>query len=240
MNTKMLLRLIAASTLLTSCDDGYIQEEVQHWSEGKTVTVEGRISGLDSWPDKYSVALAGFDGTNRYAVISKVVSPTGVGPDGHFRISMSGISDNVTQVEVCVINRLRQRVITLTSMPLEAEGRTTEMQVGELDAEMYHLIQSQFFDVSCTACHGASTFSAAGLNLTEGNSYSHLVNVESAKVPGMLLVAPGDAEASVLHQVLNTDLTATWRQNHSDMLNKERTAPLLSLIDDWITHEKKE
>ena len=56
----------------------------------------------------------------------------------------------------------------------------------------------------------------------------------------MLLVAPGDAEASVLHQVLNTDLTATWRQNHSDMLNKERTAPLLSLIDDWIMHEKNE
>ena len=226
--------------LLAGCDDGYIQEQVPQWTEGKTVAVEGRICGLETWPDKYDIALAGFDDTDRYAIISKVVSLNSLEPDGHFRMTLSGVPGEVTQVELCVINRLRQRVVTLKSMPLGQDSRESEMQVGDVDAGMYNLIQTQFFDVNCTACHGASTFSAAGLNLTAGQSYGHLVNVESAKVPGSLLVAPGDAEASVLNQVLNTDLTATWRQNHGDMLNKERTAPLLTLIDDWIANEKTE
>jgi hypothetical protein len=50
-------------------------------------------------------------------------------------------------------------------------------------------------------------------------------------VEGGTLVKPGDAEGSVLPQVLGSQLTATWGYDHSkEVLN----SLVLDLIDSWI------
>lgn len=219
---------------LASCDDGPIYEKSQGTTDGKTARMEGTLTGLATWPSKYNVAIAGFSDEDKYAVISKVITSANIDEDGHVDITLSGIPDEVKTVELCVINRLRQRVVTLHSEDA-ADGHIA-FDVGTVDVGMYAAIQKHLFDTSCTACHGASTFAAAGLNLTEGKSYDQMVNRASSKVAGLDIVTPGDAEGSVLHQVLNTDLSATWHQNHSDMLNKERQAEVLTMLDDWINN----
>ena len=46
---------------LMSCDDGKIYEEsVVIASEGRVLSMSGRITGIDSWPDGYSIVVAGF------------------------------------------------------------------------------------------------------------------------------------------------------------------------------------
>ena len=69
-------------------------------------------------------------------------------------------------------------------------------------------IQEEVFNKSCATadCHGSSTFPAGGLDLTEGNAYSNLVNVASISGPGgMPRVDPGAAENSWLIKRLEAD-----------------------------------
>lgn len=57
---------------------------------------------------------------------------------------MTGVSDKVTTIELCVINRLRKRVISFRSMDdLTAVDDTILMDVGTVDAGMYHGIQEK-------------------------------------------------------------------------------------------------
>ncbi len=210
---------------LTACDDGPVYENTtsETGDDNRTATVEGTFIGWDGWTDGYSVVLAGFEDDNDYAVISKPVTASEGG------LTLSQIPESVTTVALCVINRLRQRVATFEEM--EFTQQTATMNVGTLNVGMYHCIQQSVFNTTCAHCHGGSNFAAAGLNLTEGKSYDALVNHASKKVEGGTLVKPGDAEGSVLPQVLGSQLTATWGYDHSkEVLN----SLVLDLIDSWI------
>lgn len=45
------------------------------------------------------------------------------------------------------------------------------------------------------------------------------------------MVKPGEASASFLHKVLNTDVSKGWRIDHSDL---GLMPALLTMIDNWI------
>jgi hypothetical protein len=186
------------------------------------VTLEGTLSGWDGWSDGMSVVLAGFEDDNDYAVISKPVTTA----EG---LTLSQIPESVTSVELCVINRLRQRVATFKE--IDFTQQTATISVGTLNVSMYSCIQQSVFNTTCAHCHGGSNFAAAGLNLTEGKSYDCLVNHASRKVDGGTLVIPGNAAGSVLPQVLGSSLTSTWGYDHS---KEVLDANVLSLIDSWI------
>ena len=231
--------LLGLALCLAACDDGPIHE-AEHVAEGgKVVKVEGTLTGLDSWPDDYDVSLAGFtdnsaDEWSPYATISKVITADA---NGHVSMSLSGIGGSIETVQVCVLNRLRQRIMTFTSRNIANEKGTDTIRIdlGTVNTSMLNAVQQSVFNASCTACHGGNGRSAAGLDLTEGHSYAALVGQQSVKVKDHKRVQPGDVGGSVLHQVLNTNVSAEWHQNHADMLNKERAAHLLTLIDNWIS-----
>jgi hypothetical protein len=64
---------------------------------------------------------------------------------------------------------------------------------------MFSNIQTQVFDQSCSksGCHlGANP--AANLDLSSGNSYNNLVNIQSSEIPSLLRVKPGDTDSSYL------------------------------------------
>ena len=150
---------------------------------------------------------------------------------------INGISDRTT-IELCVINKLRKRVISFQSMDdLTAVDDTILMDVGTVNVGMYHGIQEKVFNTTCAHCHGGSSSAAANLYLTEGKSYEALVNRPSKKVDGMLLVKPGSAQESVLHTLLNTTISSTWGYDHSKEIV---SSPILTLIDDWINNGAQE
>ena len=197
---------------ITSCDDGRIYEKTETLSEeGRTLKMSGKINGISKWPDGYSVVVAGFSDESEYAVVT---------------------------IELCVINKLRKRVISFQSMDdLTAVDDTILMDVGTVNVGMYHGIQEKVFNTTCAHCHGGSSSAAANLYLTEGKSYEALVNRPSKKVDGMLLVKPGSAQESVLHTLLNTTISSTWGYDHSKEIV---SSPILTLIDDWINNGAQE
>lgn len=239
---KSILSLLSLSLLflLASCDDGPIHNETSATTGGKVVKVEGTVTGLTTWSERYDVSVAGFtsDAANEtmpYANISKVMT---VDENGHASIVLSNIGSSVTDIEICALNRLRQRIVTFTSMDISNEpaGDTIRFDIGTIDASMLAGIQTGIFNASCTACHGANGRAAANLNLTAGNSYASLVNHASTQLPDLMRVKPGSADSSVVWQVIYGDASASWPMNHADMLNKDRASGLLLMLQDWINN----
>ena len=221
---------------LSACDDGRLyEEEIPMSTEGRTVNLKARLTGIKTWPQSsFYVAIAGFNNESDYALISKTVPAPSV-EGGEVTITLSGIKEEVTSVELCVISRLRQRVLsyyTISSAEL-ATGNEINVDAGTLNVGMFPTIQERVFNTTCVNCHGAATSAAAGLYLTEGRSHAAMVGVPSKKIEGLNIVEPGKANESVLYQALATDISIekSWRYNHTaEVVNDD----MLALIRTWI------
>ena len=75
-------------------------------------------------------------------------------------------------------------------------GPTVEIAAPSGLSPTLSSIQTEIFNPSCFECHGDQA-AQAGLDLTEGESFSNLVNVQSVQVT-LDLVEPNDAENSYL------------------------------------------
>lgn len=223
--------VVSLLCLATACDDGPIYDDVSPSQRtGATVKLVGKVSGIDTWPDYYTVALAGFTANSNYASISKALPS--VAPDSSVQVVLSGIQADVERVELCVIDRLRERVFTIAdTVCASAAPDTLVFDVGTASASMYQAVQSRVFSTTCAHCHGGADRVAAGLNLTEGVSYSAIVGVQSRKADTLSIVEPGNANRSLLYLMLSTPLSETWHYDHS----REVISPdVLSLIGKWI------
>lgn len=219
--------------VLFSCDDGRIYEEaVVIPEEGRVVKLTGQLTGAENWSSGYSVVVAGFDETKDYAIITKAV------PASECReVVLSGINEEVTRIELCVVNRLRKRILSYETFDCPVTADTIRLDAGTVDVGMYATLQIRLFNTTCANCHGASTNAAAGLYLTEGKSYNALVNQPSGKVTDKLLVNPGNADESVLYQALATNISATWNYDHTKEVLSDSW---LDVLEDWIDDGAKE
>lgn len=233
MRCSISLVLLMAVALL-SCDDGRIYDEGGSSvdSEGLTVSMRGVVSGCSDYEclPQYSVALAAFRDGDDFVVSSK---PVGDGADD---VMLSNIPLDVNTVEVCLIDRLRKRVMTFaTADASDASANTLVFNIGELDVAMYPAIQREVFSSSCTQCHGATGHAAASLDLRPEASYDALVNASSSVVAGETRVVPGDADTSVLWQAVATDVSASWAFNHANLLTDSKK----DFIKNWINNGAK-
>ena len=178
--------------------------------------------------------MAGFSDESEYAVVTKTI-PVPATEGEEIKVTMTGISDEVSTVELCAIDKLRRRIISFQSMDdLTTDDDTLRMNTGIVNVSMYSAIQQNVFNKGCIGCHGIATSAAAGLTLLEGNSYQNLVGHSSTVATGLLRVKAGSAEESVLHQILHT---TGWKTDHSNMITEPHT---LTLIDDWIDNGAQE
>lgn len=226
---RMFLKVFVAAVAFVnlSCDDGRIYEEYVSVPEtGRVVKVTGMLSGAADWSAGYSVVVAGFNDEKDYAIITKSVPAADCS-----EIVISGISDDVTRIELCVVNRLRKRIVTYRSYECPFTADTIRLDAGTINLGMFSTLQNQLFNTTCANCHGASTHAAAGLFLTEGRSYGAIINKPSAKVEGCLLVLPGNADESVLYQTLATKISETWNYDHTKEILSD---DMLEVMEDWI------
>ena len=232
LNILKLAFAIAATVIATGCDDGKIYPSDTDLSgdNGISVVMTGTISGVgNSYDSGYTLALAAFKEGNEFAVVSKTVG------DGSEAIELTNVSPSVSSIELCVINSLRKRIMTLASMALEgAPGDRVNFDVGDVDASPFSVINREIFSTTCVQCHGATGHAAAGLDLQPDLAYRMLVGVPSGVVEGEMRVKPGDANASVLWQAVATDVSSTWSFHHNNLLTPEQAG----FIENWINTSK--
>ena len=75
--------------------------------------------------------------------------------------------------------------------------------VGGCGPPTLSTVQEQVFTPSCAnaACHGGDT-PQLGLDLSEGNAYASLVNVDAVAVDGAVRLVPGNPEDSLVFRVV--------------------------------------
>lgn len=219
--------LLALLALAASCDDGRLYtDRLILPEEGRVVKLTATLDGLDTWTDGYSIVLAGFEEGSDYTVIAKSVQAA---DDGTVDITMSGVAEEVTTLEVCAINRIRKRVATYYELDCSTlADDTIRIDAGRLDVGMFATIQQDIFDRTCTGCHGEGRW----LDLSAGASHATLVGQPSTVFEGRTRVLPGNAAESVLYTILTTGESADLGTDHQTQftLSEEQFA----LIADWI------
>lgn len=216
---------------LSSCDEGRIYNDSIILAEegGGTVHFSGNVTGADTWSQGYTLALAGFEDGNDYALISKNIDISA--SDGVCNVTLSGIPADVTTIELCAIDRLRRRVATFLSADYNVQSPTLQISAEMVDMSMSAAIQTEIFNTTCVQCHGGNGYAAAGLNLLAGNSFPNLISVPSRKIAGINRVTPGRSAESELFLILDTDISADWNYDHSvEVVRQEK----LDLIRNWI------
>ena len=232
---------------LVSCDSGDIEEQSYTITDkGHTVKLTAVLSGIDTWESKYSISLAGFSTGDNYAQVVRSLPNTT--PDGtRVEMILSNIGDNINTVELAITNRLRERIITLARVNLEDytnKKDTIYMDLGVTDVSKFGALQLGLFNMACIQCHGGNGGAgAAGLNLTEGRSFANLVNVPSSRKEGMMRVVGGNAQESLLHQMMAESGENLLHVNHTEILSnqfRENLNEVRQLIDEWIGELKVE
>ena len=227
---SFILGVCTLSLGLVSCDEGRIyNDETVQTEDGGTVRFTGSISGASTWSQGYTLALAGFEDGNDYALISKNIETAGT--DGKYDITLSGIPGEVTTVELCAIDRLRRRVATFLSAEYSPQGCILQSDAEVIDMSMSAAIQTEIFNTTCIQCHGGTGHAAAGLDLRAGNSFGSLIGIPARKITGTDRVSPGKSGESELFLILDSDISADWNYDHSvEVVRQEK----LDLIRNWI------
>lgn len=225
MRFKWVLPLLS----LCSCDEGRLWPEEVSESAVGGLTAHVEITdaiGADRWFSGYSLAIAGFAPGSEYALISKNIMTDS---EGTASVVLMGIPSEVETIEICVVDRLRRRVATFESVHVTSTDVTIRSEGVDFSPEK--AIQTEVFNTTCINCHGGASFSAAGLNLTQGHSFVELIGVQSVKNPQMSRVEPGQPERSMLYLILTGDASKEWNYDHSvEITASER----LDLIKNWI------
>lgn len=218
-------------TQLTGCDDGRIYPEKTTVTErdGRVTKITGTISGQSTWTDGYEVVLAAFNDGSNYALTAKNIPA-----DNHVSMTMNAIPHEAKTVELCVINRLRQRVATIKKVEINSADDVRDtiiINAGTVDTGMLTVIQDNVLTPRCATCHGGSSTAAAGIHLTTGNTYGAIVGKPSHRVKEKNIVEPGMSTESVLYMMLNTTLSSSWGYDHS---NADLSDEWKKIITKWI------
>ena len=238
---KRLSHFLLCTILFVSCDSGDIEEQaISIEDKGYTVKLTAVLSGIDSWESKYSVSLAGFTTGDNYAQVVRAI-PNTTQDSTRIELVLSNIGDEINTVELAITNRLRERIITIARVNLDDytnQKDTIHMDLGLTDVSRFGALQKGLFNMACIQCHGGNGGAgAASLNLTEGKSYANLVNVASTRKEGMMRVVSGNAQESLIHQMMADGGENLLHVNHTEILSnqfRENLNEVRQLIDDWI------
>lgn len=231
--------ILLGSAVLSSCDEGDIPEKAPVLdADGRAAKVTADVTGLDSWPSTYTIAVAAFAENNQYASFVKDLKAS-TATDGTY--TFYNIPEGVKTLEICAVNSLRRRIATFAQMDISEISDTIRFDAGQVNVGMFQALQDNIFTARCAACHGGgSGAAAANLHLGVGRSYADLVGVASTVSPTELRVEAGNADSSVLYKVLATDFSDSWSRPHSNFLSTDEDQYKLRMLRDWINNGAKE
>lgn len=237
------LTLLTASLLLSAaCDSGDIHEQVPDvGGEGIAIRMTGRLTGAQSWSDRYQVVLAAFSDGSDYSLVQKDI-PSAVGEGDSVHLVLGNVPSSASKVELCVVDRVRERIavfreLKLTPAMFARKADTVKFEVGHPDVGMYGVVEHHLFDNLCGKCHGNNGHAAADMDLRVGHAAAATVGVPSTLDASRRRIVPGDADNSWLVRVLTEgNENLTHYKDHTLILNNERDNKYFGLLKDWINH----
>ncbi|NOS99539.1 MAG: hypothetical protein HOP29_02810 [Phycisphaerales bacterium] len=113
--------------------------------------------------------------------------------------------------------------------PANLPGQAT----GEVVSYADHI--QPMLTAKCVSCHqegGLADLVGIALRATPGEAHDSMVNQPSVQDPTLMLIVPGDAEASLIYQKVSSDSPPVGMRMPS--LGAPLTSDELALLRDWI------
>ena len=195
MNKILILLCSCVAVLLSACDSGNIEEETSTAArEGLSIRLTGRLRGADTWSDRYQLVLAAFAPGSDYTLVQKEI-PSQLLDGDSVNFVLGGIPAEAEKVQLCVVDRVRERVATFADFKLNAKmfertRDTLRFEVGRANVGMYSVVEEQLFDNLCSKCHGNNGRDAAAMDLRKGHAYASTVGVASRLNPAAQRIVP--------------------------------------------------
>ncbi len=143
-------------------------------------------------------------------------------------LSLTQVPDDTRQVVLALVDQDNQIIYPFFEKEINSSSDRVDLGAVTVNLIAYDRVQKQLFNQSCLDCHSGGNLSR-GLNLGEGQSYRAIVNVES-KVPGMLIVKPGDAEGSLMVKQLTDYDTGSFHTTLTTLKDND-----ITLLKAWIS-----
>ena len=120
--------------------------------------------------------------------------------------------------------------ITILLFGCSEESTTEPTPTTTAPSAKLNDIQSKVFNTSCalSGCHGSAN-NQANLLLTEGNSFTNLVNVQSFLFPQFTRVQPNNSANSLLIKILKGEVSPRMPLNKAPL-----SAAVIDSIAKWI------
>lgn len=211
--------------VFTACDSGDIYAEETKKND-KTITAQITLKGIKALPEENKLVLAAYYADEVVPVITQAI--TAGSENETVTVTLNYVPDDATRVTISVLNKTWREIYTYYDGKVP-EGKTVSIPAQTINLLTYNRLQQQLFS-QCVQCHGGSTSAAAGLYLTEGNSYTNLVShpaVNSDKGR----VTPGFISQSFLVDVLEGNATLRYTHTNISSLKDEDIALLKAWIE---------
>lgn len=223
--------------LLSGCDDGKIYPD-DSIDAGRTVTIQVSFTGVRAYPDYNMLTFAAFGEDAHEPLLTQRLSRPTEGRVEEY--TLMGLPEETKAVGIALVSRGQTLIYKYCSVDIDTSVKETILPKTTVNLATYDRIQEQVFDAHCIACHGKSSGQPAGnLFLTEGKSYSALVNVKAgAPVANEKpYVTPGEPDNSFLIDILSENILG---HNHTDIFNGSETTEVNNLLNAWINNGAKE
>ncbi len=227
------LNFIFLSTFLFfifSCDSGDIYPEENQNFTNVELNASFTFSGLNAFPESnYQIILGFFDDDATKPITSKVIQKP-KNESSIAEINMTKIPTNAKYIRLVLSNSKTGTTIysffeeAITEKP--SENITIPTQ--SINLLQYNRIQHEVFS-QCIQCHGGGERAAAGLYLTEGNSYANLYEIQAVRST-KLRVKPYDANSSFIMDILKErELTGPHASIFTTLSSDD-----INLVEEWI------
>lgn len=214
---------------LYGCDSGdiYPKEEPTNQSD-VNITAAFHFTGLETFPENYNLVFGAFKDDSPYPISAKQLSKPS--SSGDVTISLSGIPKDATYIGLYLVQQhSNTKMYSFYRYDLDkTPTEDIEIPQQEIDLAVYGRIQKQVF-AQCIQCHGGSGFAAAGLHLTEGKSYSYIVNIPAIHNTEKMRIAPNSVSSSYLIDVLEGKVLQNQHSSLSSLKEDD-----VELIKQWI------
>lgn len=223
------LIVLLVAVVLYSCDSGdiYPKEESENQMD-VDVTGVFHFTGLETFPENYNLVFGAFKDDSPYPISAKQLSKPS--SSGDITVSLTGIPQDATYIGLYLVQQHSNTKMhsffryDLDKTPTE----DIEIPPQEINLAVFGRIQKQVF-AQCLQCHGGSGFAAAGLHLTEGKSYSDLVNIEAIHNTAKMRIAPNNLSGSYLIDVLKGEVLQNQHSSLSSLKEDD-----IELIKQWV------
>lgn len=228
----LLIFLIIAS----ACDSGNIYPKPDKPTSSIKAVATFSFVGRDAFPMQYTIVLGTYSKASPYPLSSLKLNKPEDGKEATF--NLDNVPIEAETIELTLNQRYgNKRIHTFYSYPIPGKMSmsTIVLPPAAINLASFARVSDQLFMPQCIQCHGGSEKAAANLYLTNGKSYSNLVNVDAVK-SSKKRVVPKNQHGSFLLDVLTRRDAVKFTHTDLSTLGEDD----VNLVREWIQNGAQE